>query len=251
MLEQVDLDQRASKATYTRRIPQLQNRLYDLERAVAEARIPVTIVFEGWAAAGKGSAIRVFTQRLDPRGCVVVPVTPPRTVETHYPWMWRFWQRVPAYGQMVVFDTSWYRRVLIDRIDKRVPKRAWAGAYLDITEFEEQLAADGTVFVKLWLHISHTEQARRLKAIKGKKLTAWQITEEDEAQHRAYDKYLVAVEEMLTRTDTPFAPWVIVESTDKHFAQLKILDTTITTLERALARSGVAVESGTGAAPDA
>ena len=90
MLEQVDLDQRASKATYALRVPQLQNRLYDLERAVAEARIPVSIVFEGWAAAGKGSAIRVLTQRLDPRGCVVVPVTPPRTVETHYPWMWRF-----------------------------------------------------------------------------------------------------------------------------------------------------------------
>ena len=106
-------------------------------------------------------------------------------------------------------------------------------------------------FVKLWLHISRTEQARRLKAIKSKKLTAWQITEEDEAQHRAYDKYLVAVEEMLTRTDTPFAPWVIVESTDKRFAQLKVLDTTITALERALGRSGVAVESGPGAARDA
>src|SRR5262245_25522760 len=161
MLEQIDLSLSLSKEEYKRRLPGLQNRLYDLEHAVFTTGVPVAIAFEGWAAAGKGSAISALTERLDPRGFRVVPVLPPRTLETHYPWLWRFWQKIPARGQIVIFDTSWYRRVLIDRITKAVGKREWQQAYQDIDEFEEQLAADGTVLLKFWMHISREEQARR------------------------------------------------------------------------------------------
>ena len=123
MLEQINLDQSLSEAEYKRRLPQLQVRLYDLEHAIFKANIPVAIVFEGWAAAGKGSTINVLAERMDPRGFRVVPITPPRTSETRYPWLWRYWLKTPAYGQIVVYDTSWYRRVLIDRVTKTVRKR--------------------------------------------------------------------------------------------------------------------------------
>jgi polyphosphate kinase 2 (PPK2 family) len=239
MLEQIDLDRRVAKATYERRLPDLQSRLYELELQVRDRGLPVAIVFEGWAAAGKGGAIRTLTGRLDPRGCVVVPITPPRTWETRYPWLHRFWQRTPAYGQIVVFDTSWYRRVLIDRIDKRISKTEWQAAYQDILDFEQTLAADGTVFVKLWLHLGKKEQSKRITALLKDKLTAWQVTDEDRQQHAAYDRYLLAVEEMLARTDTAWAPWVIVEATHKHFARLKILETAIDAIGAALARPAV------------
>ncbi len=235
MLEQIDLDRSVAKGVYRERLPGLQNRLYDLERQAFEHGVPVAIVFEGWASAGKGGAIRTLTSRLDPRGYTVVPVTPPRTYETRYPWLWRFWLKIPADGQIVVYDTSWYRRVLIERIDKRVSKRKWQAAYGDIEEFEEVLAEDGTAILKFWLHISEEEQSRRLKSLLKDDLTSWQVTDEDREQHANYDRYLAAVEEMIARTDGPKTPWVIVEATDKNHARLKVLETAIATLEGAVA----------------
>lgn len=234
MLEQLDLDQSVSKTEYKRRLPELQQRLYDLEHAMFMANIPVAVVFEGWAAAGKGSAINVLTERLDARGFRVTPITPPRTTETRYPWLWRFWLKIPANGQMVIYDTSWYRRVLIDRINKTAKKREWERAYQDIAEFEEQLAAEGAVIAKFWLHISRKEQAKRFKRLLKDELTAWQVTDEDAAQHKAYNKYLAAVEEMLARTDSPHAPWTIVEATDRYFTRIKVYETIIRALEMRL-----------------
>jgi polyphosphate kinase 2 (PPK2 family) len=231
MLEHVDLTLKASKTEYHRQLPLLQANLYDLAHEVFIARIPVMIIFEGWAAAGKGSTINVLAERLDPRGFRVVPILPPRTQEARYPWMWRFWQKIPARGQMVAFDTSWYRRVLVDRATKAVKRSEWEAAYQDIRDFEEQLAADGMLIVKFWLHIGRKDQGTRMKKLTKDKLTAWQISAEDSAQHKAYDKYLTIVEEMLARTDAPYAPWTIVEATDRYHTRLKVFETVIRTLE--------------------
>jgi len=135
---------------------------------------------------------------------------------------------------MVVYDTSWYRRVLIERVNKTVRKREWQEAYEDIRDFEKQLADDGVILVKFWLHIGEKEQARRLKKLLKDKLTAWQVTDEDAAQHKNYKKYLAAVEEMLARTEAPHAPWVIVEATDRYYTRLKVFETLIGALERRL-----------------
>ncbi len=234
MLEQINLDLSLSKAEYKRRMPELESRLFDLEHAMFEAKIPSMIVFEGWAAAGKGSTIGVIAQRLDPRGFRVVPVMPPRTYEMGYPWLWRFWQMIPAAGQMVVYDTSWYRRVLVDHLKHSVTNREWQAAYQDIVEFEQQLAADGTVIIKFWLHISRKEQARRFKTLLKHKLTAWQVSDEDAAEHKSFSKVLAAVEEMLARTDAAHAPWVIVEATDRHYTRIKVMETIIRAFEARL-----------------
>ncbi len=231
MLEYINLDLALSKEEYDQRIGPLQQRLYELEHAVFDAKVPVMIVFEGWAATGKGRLISVLAERLDPRGFRVVPITPPRTTETHYPWLWRFWLKIPAHGQMVAYDTSWYRRVLIDRINKTVDKKTWESAYQDIAEFEEQLATDGVVILKFWLHISKEEQERRINKYLKNTLTAWQVSEEDLAQQNKYEKYSLAVEDMLSRTDSPHAAWTIVEATNRHYARVKVLETIITAIE--------------------
>ena len=234
MLEQVDLDQTVTKAQYQKRLPALQRRLYELEHAVFTANIPVMVVFEGWAATGKGSLVNVLAERLDPRGFRVVPISPPRTAETRYPWMWRFWLKVPARGQIVVYDQSWYRRVLIDRLTKVVRQRDLENVFQDINDFEEMLAADGVLFLKFWFHISRKEQRRRFKKLLADPLTAWQVSEEDARQHKQYAKYAGAVEEMLARTDSPHAPWVIVPATDRYYARLAVCETLIRTLEAGL-----------------
>jgi polyphosphate kinase 2 (PPK2 family) len=244
MLEYVNLDLAIPKDEYKRRLAPLQQSLYELEHAVFDARVPVVIVFEGWAATGKGRLISILAERLDPRGFRVVPITPPRTAETHYPWMWRFWLKIPARGQMVAFDTSWYRRVLIDRMDKLVGKDELRAAYQDIAEFEETLTADGTVILKFWLHISKKEQARRIKKLRKDRLTAWQVSEEDLLQHKNYGKFAVAAEEMIARTDSPHAAWTIVEANDRYHMRIKVFETIITALE---ARLGLPASLGPGA----
>jgi polyphosphate kinase 2 (PPK2 family) len=235
MLEKVDLTLAVPKETYKRRIAQLQERLYDLVHAAFQRQIPAMIVFEGWAAAGKGGTINVLTERLDPRGVRVVPISPPRTSETRYPWMWRYWQQIPAYGQTIIYDTSWYRRVLTDRVAKNVKKAVWKESYQDIVEFEAMLGTEGTLIRKFWLQISEREQKRRFKRLLSSKLTAWQVGGEDAAQHRAYGEYEEAVEEMLARTDFPHAPWVIVEATDRYHTRLKVFEEIVRAFEERLA----------------
>lgn len=234
MLEQVDLDLSLPKTEYQRRLPALQERLYSLEYAMFKANVPVAVVFEGWAAAGKGSIISILTQRLDARGFRVDAISPPRTAENNYPWLWRFWSKIPAYGQMVIFDGSWYRRVLIERLTKTVRKREWERAYHDIAAFEEQLANDGALVVKFWLHISEEEQAKRFKRLLKDKLTAWRVSEEDAVQHKAYAKYLELAEEMLARTDAPYAPWTLVPATDRYYTRVMVYETLIRGLETRL-----------------
>lgn len=231
MLEQLDLDLSIPKTTYKKELPLLQANLYDLAHEAFTRKIPTIIVFEGWATSGKGGAIGVLTERLDPRGLRVIPILPPRTTETHYPWMWRFWNKIPGRGQIVAFDLSWYRRVLVERVTKVVKRREWEQAYQDIAEFEEQLAKDGTNIIKFWFHISKQEQGKRIKKLLKDKLTAWQVPDEDLAQHKAYNKYLEAAEEMLARTDAPHSPWTLVEATDRYYTRKKVLDTIIRALE--------------------
>ena len=234
MLEYVNLDLAIPKDEYKQRLAPLQQRLYELEHAVFDAKVPVVIVFEGWAATGKGRLISILAERLDPRGFRVVPITPPRTSETRYPWMWRFWLKIPARGQMVAFDTSWYRRVLIDCVDKTIKKGELHSAYQDIAGFEEMLNADGTVILKFWLHISEEEQARRIKNLRKDKLTAWQVSDEDLLQHKNYKKFATVVENMIAQTDSPHAAWTIVEANDRYYMRIKVLETITTVLETRL-----------------
>jgi polyphosphate kinase 2 (PPK2 family) len=222
MLEKVNLTLSLSKDTYKQRIPKLQKKFYGLAHSMFVAGIPSIVVFEGWATSGKGSTITLLTERLDARGFRVVPIMPPRTFELQYPWMWRFWLKIPAAGQMMIFDQSWYRRVLIDRLTKTVKKRELEITYQEIEEFEEQLANSGVLIIKFWLHITRKEQKKRMKKIRKNKLTEWQISEEDQIQNKSYDRYNILVEEMISRTNKAHAPWIIVEATDKYHSRAKI-----------------------------
>lgn len=234
MLENVNLNLSLGRQTWQRELPALQRRLFDLEKACWDHGIPSMIVFEGWEAAGKGGAISTLTARLDARGFKLYAITPPRTHEQEYPWLWRFWLRVPNRGEMAIFDHSWYRRVLDDRVEKLVPKKEWRKAYLDIAEFERMLADDGTVILKFWFHISKKEQKKRFERIEKDPLESWRITKEDWKRHEKYDEYLQAAEEMFERTESEYAPWTIVEATCRRWARRKVFQTIIAALERAL-----------------
>jgi AMP-polyphosphate phosphotransferase len=234
MLENINLKRKLSREEYKQALPALQQRLYDLENACWEHGVPTVIVFEGWDAAGKGTAISALTQRLDPRGFKLYPITMARTYEQRRPWLWRFWLKVPNRGEMVIFDRSWYGRVLEDRVEGNVPEKACRDAYRDITEFERMLSDDGTAILKFFLHISKKEQKERFEALEKDPLEAWRVTDADWARHKKYGQYLSAIEEMLEWTESEFAPWTIVEATSKWFTRKKIFETLLGALERRL-----------------
>ena len=146
------------------------------------------IVFEGWDASGKGTTIAALTQRLDPRGFKLYPITAPRTYEQQRPWLWRFWLKVPNRGEMVIFDHSWYGRVLEERVERNDREKDWRQAYRDIVEFERMLADDGTTILKFFLHISKKEQKQRFEAIEADPLEAWRVTKADWAGNKKYDE---------------------------------------------------------------
>jgi len=234
MLEEVDLARSLDKKEYKKLMPALRNRLYTLQKAAWDAKIPVVILFEGWDAAGKGTSIQTLTARLDPRGFKLYPIRASRTYEQKHPWLWRFWLKLPGRGEWAMFDRSWYGRVLVERVENLTPESDWRRAYRDIVDFERAIADDGYLIVKFWLHISKQEQKRRFKKLVQDPLTAWQVTAEDWDHQSKYDDYLLAVEEMLERTTTEWGPWTIVEATDRNWTHVKIFQTIIAALEERL-----------------
>ena len=234
MLENLNLKKKLTTEEYKRVVPGLQARLYDLEKACWDNGIPSVILFEGWDASGKGTTIRALTQRLDPRGFKLYPITAPRTYEQQRPWLWRFWLKVPNRGEMVIFDHSWYGRVFQERVQGVVPEKAVQQAFRDIIDFERMLADDGTVILKFFLHISRKEQRRRFDAIACDPLEAWRVTKEDWARHKKYEQYLAAAEEMLELTELDYAPWTIVEATSKSYTRKCVFETIISALEKSL-----------------
>ena len=238
MLEKIDRGRKLPKEEYKKLLPQVQRRLYDLQKACWDAKIPSIIVFEGWDAAGKGTSINLLTSRLDPRGFKLYPIQAARTFETHLPWLWRFWLKIPSYGEMAIYDRSWYGRVLVERVEGLTPVQDWRKGYRDIVDFERTLADDGTVIVKFFLHISRKEQKRRFKKLEKDPLKSWHVQPEDWEHHRKYNEYVLAIEEMLERTDTEWGPWTIVEATNRRWARIKIFQTIIRRLEEALVSRG-------------
>ncbi|RMF99798.1 MAG: phosphate--AMP phosphotransferase [Planctomycetota bacterium] len=236
MLELVDLNQRLDRETYGNIFPQIEARLGEAQRAARRAGVPVILVFEGWEAAGKGVVINRLTQALDPRGFKVHAISAPDETESRYPWLWRFWNALPADGVFGIFDRSWYGRVLVERMERGLDSTDLNRAFEEIHEFERQLTDSGAVLLKFWMHIDKKEQRRRFRRLEKHPATAWKIGKREWNQNRHYDKWLDAVEDMLARTSTAEAPWTVVEATQKRFARVKVFETIATAIERELQR---------------
>jgi len=232
MLEKLDLTKTLDKTEYKEKMAVLEAKLGKLQRRCKELGIPVMIAFEGYGAAGKGVQIGKLIQALDPRGFEVHAVKTATEEEKFYPFLWRFWTKMPADGRIAIYDSSWYRKVLMDRFDGRTKEKEVAGAYRSIRSFEEQLTDGGMALVKIFLAIDKKEQKKRFKKLLKSKETAWRVSKNDLKRNEEFDKYQAINEEMLAGTDTDYAPWNIVEATDRRFATVKIYLAVIRALEQ-------------------
>ena len=230
MLEKVDLTKKISKEEYREKMPQLESKLGFLQRRCKELKIPVLIVFEGFGASGKGLQIGRLIQSMDPRGFQVYPIKNETEEERMHPFMWRFWTKTPERGRISIFDGSWYRKVLIDRFEMRTKEKDLPDVFHSINSFEEQLADDGNVIIKLFLDIDKKEQKKRFDKLKKNKESAWRVSQGDLERNVRYDEYASMMEDMLFKTDSDYAPWTIIESMDRRFATVKIYTTVIKAL---------------------
>jgi polyphosphate:AMP phosphotransferase len=234
LLDKIDLSVSMEREEYEDCLKKYQGRLHEIEHEIYVKRIPVLIVYEGWDAAGKGGNIRRLVQGLDPRGYEVVPVAAPNDVEKAHHYLWRFWQKVPKAGHITIFDRSWYGRVMVERVEGFCTEAEWKRAYGEIREFEGELADNGMVIVKFWLHIDADEQLRRFKQRQSTPYKSWKITDEDWRNREKWGLYKKAVDEMIFHTSAKTAPWTVVEANCKYYARIKTMQTVIKAVEKKL-----------------
>lgn len=235
MLEQIDLTKKMEKAEYKEKMAEMVPQMAKLQRECKDLGIPVMIVFEGFGAAGKGVQISKLISALDPRGFHVYAINGESPEEQMRPFLWRYWSKTPEKGRIAIFDRSWYRRVLVDRFDGVTTSKELGYAYEEINSFEQQLTDGGNVIIKLFLAIDKKEQKKRFKKLMDSKSSAWRVTKDDLKRNKEYDTYKEMNDEMLQKTDTDYAPWTIIESTDRDFATAKIYSAVIKSLSQKVA----------------
>ena len=221
----VDLSLRLTSDEYKQKFNEVGEELTELGFKLFRSNIPVVIMYEGWDAAGKGGSIRRLTRFFDPRNYRVIPVAAPTKEELDHNYLWRFWQQMPDPGSVTIFDRSWYGRVLVERVEGFCRPDDWKRAYDEINEVEHHLVSNGVIVLKFWMEITPEEQLHRFKRRLEIEHKRWKITDEDWRNRKKWANYKPAVDEMLLRTDTDWAPWTIVEGNNKQFARIKTMRT--------------------------
>ncbi len=236
MLNTVDLTLALDREEYKQRLLACQLRVRELAFELYRQKRSLIVVSEGWDAAGKGGAVRRVTEKIDPRGYQVFPIAAPDGEDKTHHYLWRFWRRLkaPDDKQILIFDRSWYGRVLVERVEGFATEDEWKRAYREINEFERQLTDHGMILVKLWFHISKEEQLRRFEARRETPHKRWKLTDEDWRNREKWDAYETAVKDMLLKTSTLTAPWTVVEGNDKLWARIKTQETLIAALAAGL-----------------
>ena len=234
-LKDVELEGKTiDEEEYQKELKKLQSRLGELHNRLYRKRVPVIITYEGWDAAGKGGNIKRVTGALDPRGYEVQPIASPEPHEKARHYLWRFWTRLPKDGHIAIFDRTWYGRVMVERLEGFCSENDWKRAYNEMNEFEKELHDWGAVIIKFWVQIDKDTQLERFTERQNNPEKQWKITDEDWRNREKWDQYEDAVNEMLKKTSTTFAPWHILESVDKKYARIKALKIIIKELEKAL-----------------
>jgi AMP-polyphosphate phosphotransferase len=244
-LDQLDLSLKLSKDEEAERLDAAWPKLSMLRLALGGKwpghgpGPPVCVLFEGWDASGKGGAIRRLTMPLDNRHVQVATFSAPTDDEKRHHFLWRFWPRLPGWGDLAVFDRSWYGRVLVERVDGFASEEQWQRAYGEIVELERTLAAEGMVLIKFFLHISEEEQLRRFEKRRDDPLKSWKLTPDDWENRRKRAEYTAAVEDMLGRTDQDAAPWIPLAAEDKQYARVTVVETVIDRIEAGMRAQGI------------
>jgi len=232
-LKDIDLSLTMSDEEYEKQLEELDKKISKLHSKIYKKKIPFILAFEGWDAAGKGGAIKRVAYPLDPRGFKVIPVASPTAPEKNRHFLWRFYNKLPKTGHVHIFDRTWYGRVMVERLEGYCSENDWKRAYNEINEFEQDLSKEGTVVLKFWIQIDKDTQLARFTERQNTPSKQWKITDEDWRNREKWDDYEVAIDEMIAKTSTKFAPWHIIEAVDKRYARIKVMQIVADAMEKA------------------
>ncbi len=234
VLDQLDLSKSLSDAKYKSKMKDLEKEINELAWHAHNAKRSTVLMFEGVDAGGKGGAIRRITSAIDARLYRAIPVAAPTDEEKAHHYLWRFWRHIPRAGYITLYDRSWYGRVLVERVEGFASDAEWRRAYSEINGFEEQLVGSGIILLKFWLHIDQDEQLKRFQDREQVAYKRYKITADDWRNRERWPLYKDAVNEMVARTSTEYAPWTLVEGNDKRYARVKVMETVCKQLKAAM-----------------
>lgn len=243
MLNAIDFNRRMTDVEYRLETRASRDELANLQHRMKDAGLPVIVLFEGWDSSGKGSMIASMIQTLDPRFFKVYTTTDPTPEEQRFPFLWRHWYRTPERGKMAIFDESWYPEVSRARIEDGLSTEDAYSRMDSINTFERQLAQDGYLIIKFFLHISAKEQARRHARLLSDKNTRWRVSERDKFRNKHYKEYYRVYDEMLEKTNTVFAPWHVISAMERRSAMNDIYQIIVNSIRSALEEKKMIVPS--------
>ena len=217
-------EHRSERLTYFRELLRLQSELVKLQDWVVANKHRVVVLFEGRDAAGKGGVIKRITQRLNPRICRVAALPAPNDREKTQWYFQRYVAHLPAAGEIVLFDRSWYNRAGVERVMGFCSDDEYEEFFRSVPEFEKMLVRSGIQLVKYWFSITDDEQHARFLARIQDPLKQWKLSPMDLESRRRWEDYTRAKESMIERTHIPEAPWWIVQAVDKKRARLNCID---------------------------
>ena len=223
---------KGDKDSALQRIQQLNAELESLQELLfAEGKHKLLIVLQGMDTSGKDGVIRHVFEGVNPQGVRVASFKVPTAPELAHDYLWRVHQQVPARGEMVIFNRSHYEDVLVVRVHNLVPDEQWQRRYDQINAFERLLAQEGTTILKFFLHIDLEEQRERLLARIDEPAKNWKFNPGDLKERQLWSKYQQAYEDVLSRTSTDYAPWIIVPANRKWYRDLVISAILVDTLK--------------------
>ena len=206
---------------YESELVKLQAELVDLQQWAAKQKKRVCVLFEGRDAAGKGGAIRRFTEHLNPRSMRVVALTKPTEIEKGQWYFRRYIKELPEPGELVFFDRSWYNRAVVEPVMGFCNEEEYKKFMLQVPEFEHMLYEDGVIIIKFWFSISKKEQKKRFNSRLKNPLKQWKFSPVDKEGQNRWDKYTFYKEQMFSKTHTSITPWIIIKSNNKKQARLE------------------------------
>ena len=221
MFESAEIGHKIEKAAYRKAVPELRAALLEAQFELKQnGKIPVIVLVSGQDGAGKGETINVLYEWMDPRFISTLAFSEATDEERDRPVMWRYWRALPPKGRVGIFAGSWYSDPIRDRIQGEMSKGELDARIDQINRFESMLVNEGALVLKFWFHLTKEGQKRRLKALEKDPRTAWRVTKWNWDRLKTYDKLQDVVGHLLRMTNTPWAPWIIVEGTDDRYRSL-------------------------------
>ncbi len=218
MFETAELSRSLDKKEYDALSETLRTRLLELQhRLVAEPKFSVVILIGGVEGAGKGDLLNLLFEWMDARHLLTRAFGPPTEEERERPEYWRYWMALPPKGKIAVYLGSWYTAPIVSRVIGDSTDAELDTAMQRAADFERALAQDGTLIIKLWLHISKKQQKKRFKELSKSKRTRWRVTKDDWKKHSHYDEFRTVCERAIRHTSTGVCPWTVIEGTDPRY----------------------------------